>query len=138
MIYTPQMIIGGHANVEGARPMELMDEVRDARKEIVDVDLRLTRRGDRLTIRADKTALDGAVAVQLVRYVPTQTVDILRGENRGHSLTYANVVTSWKTVRNWDGKSALSLLVTVKGDDSIAVILQHAGPARIISAATLN
>ena len=138
VIYTPQMIIAGGQNIEGAHAMKTVDAIRAAEGEGVDVGLRLSRKGDRLTIRADRTNLPDSVSVHLVRYIPEETVKVLRGENRGRTLTYHNVVSSFETLKSWDGRKALNLTTTVKGDDEIAVILQHRGPGQIISAARLN
>lgn len=138
VVYTPQMIIGGRQNVEGAHPMQIMDAISEMENQLVDVGLQIRRRGDRLTVSADKSNLEGAVNVQLVRFSPDQKVKILRGENRGKNLRYSNVVTSWKALRSWDGKSDLKFSLDVEGKDKIAIILQYPGPGQIVAAAQIH
>lgn len=138
VVYTPQMIIGGHTNIEGARKGEINAAIEKARRELSSIDLRLQRRGDRLIIRADRASLNQEAEVHLVRFAPSKTVKILRGENRGRTLTYSNVVTQWETIGDWDGRSNLMLRADVKGDDHIAVLIQYPGPGRMVAAAQLR
>ena len=54
-----------------------------------------------------------------------------RGENRGTTITYTNVVRRWTKIGDWNGK-AQTLTVPVKdlqaGDiDSVAVVVQSGG-----------
>ena len=138
MIYTPQMIVGGVANIEGARPNQLNNALRQMKGAGTNVGLSLSQRGDTLTIRARKTNLSEETVVQLIRFNPKQTVDILRGENRGRTITYSNVVSSWETVATWDGSEDLLLREDVSGQDRVAVIIQNHGPGKIIAAAQLH
>ena len=138
MIYTPQMIVAGGANIEGSRPQLTLNAIQDARAAGKDANIRLSRAGDKLTIRARRIDLSEPVLVQLVRFDPEQEVRILRGENRGRTLTYHNVVTSWDNLGTWDGKKDLNFTREVSGDDNIALILQYRGPGAVIAAAQLN
>ncbi len=138
MVYTPQMIIGGAAHVEGARPMDVMDGIVDAEKWGANVNLRLALRHDLLTIRADALVLEQPVSVHLVRFIPSQSVEIRRGENRGLTLGYSNIVTSLDRLRDWGGTKPLDAQIRTDGDEGIAVILQYPGPGRIIAAAKID
>ena len=137
VIYTPQMIIQGGANLEGTRPAELMNEVMRLRERPAMVLLRVEREANMLTIHANGAPVDiGPISVQLVRYTPQATIAIKRGENRGKTLTYHNIVTSWETLTAWDGRAPLEhRLELAGGDDRAAVILQTEGPGTIIAAA---
>ena len=73
--------------------------------------------------------------VQLVRYMPEQTVEIERGENAGRVVTYRNVVTSWEHVADWAGVEPLDLSTPAPGSEPAVVILQNDGPAAILAAA---
>ncbi|MEM6634787.1 MAG: DUF1223 domain-containing protein [Pseudomonadota bacterium] len=139
VVYTPQMIISGQTSVEGTKPMELMDKIQAAKTRQAPVDLALVRRGGTLTINARAISrVTGPVSVYLVRYAPERTVSIARGENRGRTLTYHNVVTSWVTVGNWDPRRPLSVDVPLRGADETAVIVQQDGPGPVLAAAKLR
>jgi hypothetical protein len=72
----------------------------------------------------------GPMQVSLLRVTPMQSVEIRRGENRGKTLKYANVVSDLQEIALWDGKAPLALNQTVAGDQSVVVIIQgqKAGP----------
>ena len=137
-IYTPQMIVGGQERVEGFRPMQVTELIRRHMREARSVDLQIRRDGDQLRITAQALVpLKGEVRVQLVRYRPSETVEIKRGENAGKTITYHNIVTSWQVLGTWSGAHPLSLDTRAEGDDPVVVILQSDGPAAIVAAARL-
>lgn len=138
-IYTPQFIVGGLDKVEGNDREETGEFIRKHLAAAKDIGLELSRTGNILTIHADaKAALGGNTTVQLVRYIPSQSVNIERGENAGKTITYYNIVKSWQTLGNWTGDKALDLQANVEGDDPLVVIVQHDGPAYIVAAARLD
>ncbi|TAG17059.1 MAG: DUF1223 domain-containing protein, partial [Rhodobacterales bacterium] len=103
------------------------------------VDLTVERKGDVLTIRADADpAPEAPLRVQLVRYMPEETVTIERGENAGKTITYHNIVTSWEGLGEWQANAPLELTAPFGGDQPGAVILQIAGPAEILAAARID
>ncbi|KQI72744.1 hypothetical protein AN191_06980 [Loktanella sp. 5RATIMAR09] len=136
-VYTPQMIINGVEQVVGSRPMQVMDALQ-AQKETGHLfDLTLTRREGAVLITSEPGQA-GEYAVQLVRYKPEETVNIRRGENAGRNLTYANIVTSWEVVAEWDGRSPLAFEAYAEGDSPIVVILQQSTDGPIVGAAVLR
>lgn len=138
-IYTPQFIVGGIDRVEGNRPEETAALIRKHLSVVQDIGLTLDRNGNTLTIRAFAfPSMGGRATVQLVRYTPSETVNIERGENAGKSIKYFNIVTSWQSIGNWSGTDALDLQASVKGGDPIVVIVQQEGPAAIVAAALIE
>ncbi len=139
MIYTPQMIIGGVADVVGNKPMDVLDQIAEARKRQSGVRLDVGRKGSRLVISAtaDHPWPDG-LSVQLVRYQPSQVVKITSGENAGMTMKYTNIVTDWREIATWDGASALSLSTPLKGSQPAVVIIQEPGPGQIVAAVRLR
>jgi hypothetical protein len=139
-IYTPQMIIDGQERVEGHAPEEVAQLLRKHLGTAHSVSLTLERVGDRVTIRAVSPVrfAAGKAKVQLVRYIPSQVVDIERGENAGRTMTYFNVVTSWQVLGDWDGAAPLELSADAKGKQPVVVILQAEGPADVLAAAQLD
>jgi hypothetical protein len=139
MIYTPQMVVGGVDRLVGNDPDAVAAAVRAHADQPRTVRLTLTRVGDRIVIRAVAVPpSDRSYRVQLVRYRDKAVVDIERGENAGHELTYRNIVTSWEHVADWRATEALELAAPAAGPDRAAVIIQADGPAEIIAAAALQ
>ena len=139
VVYTPQMMVGGLDSIVGSDAMALMDGIAAHQSVEPAVRLGLTRHGDVLSISAQVVApIDGPLTVQLVRYMPEETVDIQRGENAGHSISYVNVVTSWETLQSWDGAEPLAIDMPIQGSDPAVVIVQRAGPGLIVAAARLR
>lgn len=145
-IYTPQMIVGGAERVVGARPAELtaLIEAHRAAPARVQMSHRTEAGRHIIELRADPPLDTGAV-VQIVRYAPQARVEILRGENAGRIVDYANVVTAWHAVAEWDGRMPLKLTATIEGEEPAVVIVQAARPGksspvpgRILSAGRLN
>ncbi|WP_395540408.1 DUF1223 domain-containing protein [Neotabrizicola sp. sgz301269] len=135
-IYTPQFIIGGQDRIEGFAPEETAMRLAKHLAKGSPVTLTVTRDGDNLVIHAEADPpLGQAVRVQLVRYMPEQTVEIQRGENAGKTITYRNVVTSWEHVGDWSGQGEYELTASAPGDEPAVVILQNEGPAAILAAA---
>ncbi len=138
-VYTPQFVVGGVDHVIGAKPMDVMDEIRDHASSASGVMVVLTRSGG--TFHIEGTARQGARGpwvVQLVRYTPEQTVSIGRGENAGRTVTYSNVVTSWDVVGQWDGQPTFSADVPARGGAPAVVIVQQTGAGPILAAARLQ
>ncbi len=138
-IYTPQMVIGGDDQIVGARPMDVADAVMKHLHEGPGVAITLEPLDGGMRVVATPTqARLGSMLVQLVRFVPIQTVSIERGENAGKTVTYSNVVTNWEVVGEWGGGAPLDLEIPVPGDDAAAVVLQKVGNGRIVAASRLR
>ena len=138
-IYTPQMIVGGIDRVEGNNPEAVAALILRHLDAPARVRLHLQREGELLRIRAEADPpLDGSVRVQLVRYLPAQTVEIETGENAGRTVTYRNIVTSWEVLGDWGGQAPLAIVAPTPGPEPLAVVLQHEGPGAILAAAALR
>ena len=135
-IYTPQFIIAGQDVVVGAKPMEVMAGIRDHAMHDTGVDLTAVRTANGVRIEATAPARADMV-VQLVRYMPEQSVDVLRGENAGQRLVYSNIVTSWDQIARWNGAAPLALDAVLSGSQPAVVIVQEAGNGPILAAARL-
>lgn len=140
MVYTPQMVVQGQKHVVGNHPKDVAAIIRHYKAREAPVDLSLTRKANgRLVISAQRTGdFAGPVMVHLVHYQARARVDIKRGENRGRSISYANVVRDWKVVGQWNGQSPLHIEERVKGNYGVAVIIQRRGFGPILAAAKLR
>ncbi|MEZ5779900.1 MAG: DUF1223 domain-containing protein [Paracoccaceae bacterium] len=138
-VYTPQMIVGGMDHLVGVRPAELDALIRSHANKAEKVDLRLGRQGGAVQLSATAAAaLPRGSVVQLVRYKPVERVEIRRGENAGRVFDYANIVTEWSQIAEWDGASPLDLRIKAGGSDPVVVIIQEPGPGPILAAARLR
>lgn len=138
MIYTPQMVIDGADHVSGYKPMAVADLIDAHAERDSGVEMDVSRVGATVVIRAVATGVDGPMVVQLVRFDPLNRVEITRGENAGRTFDYANVVTDWQAVAEWDGRAPLDLTADLPGDAPAAVIIQDRGPGIVRAAAQLR
>ncbi|MEL6640291.1 MAG: DUF1223 domain-containing protein [Pseudomonadota bacterium] len=139
-IYTPQFVVGGKDTVVGAKAMTLADQIRAHSMVEMPVSVSMGREENQIAISASWEAEDSSaepMVVQLVRVASEETVDIKRGENAGHSLSYSNIVQSWDVVAEWDGAAPLSLNAEVAEADMYVVIVQAGTNGPILGAAKL-
>lgn len=138
-IYTPQMVIQGVDHVIGTRENEVRHSIAVHRLANRSVDLQISRVGNVLTVKATPTSGNaGATVVQLVRYVPGQSVNIKRGENAGRQIEYINIVVDWQVISNWNGRSTFSKVLTIAGAEPVVVIIQKPDHGAILAAARLQ
>jgi len=124
-VYTPQMIVGGVQAMNGADRGEVFARIAEHAIAPAQVHLRITRdaKGWLIEAEAEPPLSEGAV-VQIVRYRPEIEVVISRGENAGRHAAYANVVTEWASVAEWDGRAPMRFEAVLAGSDRAAVIVQ--------------
>ena len=89
---------------------------------------RLRFAGDTLTVNVPAKDDNTAGEIWLCPITSSVPVKIGRGENRGSTITYTNVVRRWTKLGDWNGK-AQTFNVPLKdvqtGDiDSVAVVVQ--------------
>ncbi|WP_299144873.1 thioredoxin family protein [uncultured Tateyamaria sp.] len=137
-VYTPQMIINGVTDIVGARPMELSKAIADHAAKPSLVDLAVSKSGDAVKISATTGHRGGPLLVHMVRYQHERTANITRGENAGHTLSYANVTQDWKILQEWDGVTDLSLEAQAPGDYPLVVMIQEGRHGPILAAAQIK
>lgn len=137
-IYTPQMVINGSKDVIGNRPMDVSDAVQEYAQKGMVVPLDLARTGSSLRIAAPAQSGMQAADIILVRYTPHQTVSIPRGENAGKDITYTHIVTEWRDIGDWNGRTALSETVNITGNAPVVVLVQAKNHGPILAAARLR
>lgn len=131
-IYTPQMVINGVVQVVGSDRVGIEKAVAKSRKNALSlsVPLNVTVADERLTValpERDRVETAGG-EVWLCPLSGSVSVGIARGENRGRTITYTNVVRRWVKLGTWTGKSENFTVpidaIRFEGVDSVAVILQ--------------
>ncbi len=146
-VYTPQMIINGRHHVIGNRRAEVLRLIEKERQagDCRRVAMSMERRGDMLLVKAgpqpDRLDVHDAT-LWVVTAVPEVTVTIERGENRGRTLRYANVVRRIVPAGMWHGHPLELPLpaeeLFVDGATMCAALLQIEDHGPIIGAARMN
>jgi hypothetical protein len=146
-VYTPQVVVNGSMHALGSD--------RDA----IEAAIALSRKtGMTLSLPVTLSALDGDLRVNVPgggeAHAPAEvwicgllkaaTVAINRGENRGKTITYHNVVRQWVKLGTWDGKGETwNVPVRQFGDEGVdeAVVLVQGGtidkPSAVFGAASV-
>lgn len=146
-IYTPQVFVNGQQQVVGSREGEIRALIQTLKaKGGFEIDVKLD--GDRENLMIDISAgksgemlADGSVSVWLIMYDAEQIVDIQYGDNRGRSLSYANIVRGSQSLGSWSGgqmRVAIDMdRVAEVGADCIAVLVQQGEAGPILGATKL-
>ena len=152
-VYTPQVVINGIVHVLGSDKAAIEKAIAQTRATAAPLTLLVT-----MTIADGKVTVNVPAAkdehqsgeVWLCPIISKAPVEIGRGENRGHTLTYTNVVRRWVKLGDWSGQAAIfSVPLTDLPDadfslqdiDHLAVVVQSgvaAKPGLMLGAATVN
>jgi hypothetical protein len=138
-VYTPQTVINGAAHALGSDRAAIEKAIVKSRQNPQVMSVQVQLDGSRVTITGDP-ALGAPADVFVVGLARAITVMIQRGENKGKTVTYHNVVRSWERLPHWNGKPGSFALPALKreGVDAAAVFVQvdNAGmPGPILGAA---
>ncbi|MDP2411352.1 MAG: DUF1223 domain-containing protein [Pseudolabrys sp.] len=152
-VYTPQVVVNGLSHVLGSDKAAIESAVAQTR-----------RNASPLTVPVQVSVANGIVMVTvaaaagqhrsgevwlcpITNKVP---VTIERGENRGNTVTYSNVVRRWVKLGDWDGTaktfsatvaSLASAKLTLEDVDRLAVLVQGGSPTKpglMLGAATAS
>ena len=134
-VYTPQMIINGRADVVGSRPMDVAKAVMSAKKRTMPVSVKITPSAQGLLVSAVSNGLQvGTYELIAVAITPQAEVEIKRGENRGKTIQYVNVVRDFKSIGQLLNGQARLTVPAIDGA-KLAVFVQAKGQGPIIGAA---
>jgi hypothetical protein len=134
-VYTPQMVIGGRIDVVGSARGRVLDAIELLQDQVV--------AGPELTIADDRLSVGPGeqvdAAIWLVAFDDHHDVAIERGENRGRTLRYHQVVREVTRLGDWHG-GAIELALPLSalgaaGRDGAAIVVQRLGDGAILSAA---
>jgi hypothetical protein len=138
MVFTPQFVVGGTDQVAGPSGMELADLIDLRRSRTPDL-LRVASGAEGRKVMAMEAEQGGQIV--LVTLMPEAQVEILHGENAGHSMTYHNVVAGWDVVADWSGDPA-SFVIPAPAAGMRQVVLAQAvedgKPGAILGAVALD
>lgn len=139
-VYTPQAIVNGRSHHIGSRKQRILDRVGEftGTTNGLTIPIRATAQDGILTVEIDENPGSAHATLYAVYFEPRASVDIRRGENRGRTLDYTNIVRKVEMIgmAGSDGlKAEFSLSdLSAKGYGGCALILQgkieggHPGP----------
>ncbi len=144
-VYTPQIVVNGAMHVLGSDKAAIERTITqtDQKTGVMSVPVSMIVGGDSLSVKIESTESEHHVAeVWLCPLAKVVAVAIGRGENRGRTITYHNVVRSWLKLGDWTGVGSswnvpMSEL-KADGVDAAAVMVQegtHDKPGIILGAA---
>ncbi|HTQ33424.1 MAG TPA: DUF1223 domain-containing protein [Stellaceae bacterium] len=131
-VYTPQIVVNGITHVVGsdrdAVERAIAQSGRDAA--VMSLPVLVATAGGDLTITvAAKAGENAAGEVWLCPLASVIAVAIGRGENRGHTVTYHNVVRAWRKLGDWRGAEATWTVpiaqINTGNIDAAAVLVQE-------------
>ncbi|WP_404934163.1 DUF1223 domain-containing protein [Nitratireductor sp. L15S-10] len=151
-VYTPQAIVNGHRDMNGANRAEVMStlEALAGTAAGLQVDLSLEDTGDSIIVSVGSLPegledKDISAHLVFVDYTPKSTVEIRAGENRGRTIQYRNAVNRIQTIGMWDGtarKFEMPRSELIQKGNGCALLLQRVDgsglPGAILGAIALD
>jgi hypothetical protein len=146
-VFTPQVIVSGSAQALGSDKAQVERAIAQSRRlpTTLSMPLSLTVNDRKLLVNAPEGKSGAERAeVWLCPITKAAPVEITRGENKGRSITYHNVVRRWIKLGEWNGTAAswtvpLSDFQT-DAIDQVAVVVQSgtaAAPGAMLAAAMI-
>jgi hypothetical protein len=145
-VYTPQMVIGGSADIVGSRredALALIETVGAPGNP--GADLTLAINGDVLAVelKAPPEMAGTKATVWLARLLSRREVTIGSGENNGKTITYSNIVRELSSIGAWDGSASATFQAPVRVDggepcDRLAVFVQKDDLGPIVAAGLID
>jgi hypothetical protein len=142
-IYTPQAVINGVAQAIGSDRAGIESAVAQSYSAAspLSVPVAVTVAEQRVSVTIPARDEAAGSEIWLCPVSGQVSVVIGRGENRGRTITYTNVVRRWIKLGTWSGKSETFTVpvdaIKFDGVDAVAVILQNGSstePGPIIGA----
>jgi hypothetical protein len=144
-VYTPQVVVNGAVHAQGSDRAAIERAIAHTRQQAgtLSVPVTLATAGDKVNVKI-AASRDGRTGGEiwlcsLTRSVP---VSIGRGENRGRTITYYNVVRRWVKLGEWNGNERTWSVplsdIAADGVNSVAVLIQGGDtgePGRMLGAA---
>ena len=133
-VFTPEIVVNGHADTVGSNRAELEALIRKAANTSGPA-IRLAK--DTVTVGTGDAKGTGNAEVWLVRFDPSiENVPIARGENSGLTLPHRNVVKQLVKLGGWNG-DAVSYPLPPLAQSGLrdAILLQEGAGGAILAAA---
>lgn len=140
-VYTPQMVVNGISHVLGSDRSAVETRMKETRRQAtvlaVPVTIAVADGTVTVTVASGKS---GSAEVWLCPVTSRANIMIERGENRGNTIAYHNVVRRWYKVGTWSGAAATFTVpiaeftkdkdgAPIANIDSVAVLVQSGAAA---------
>ncbi len=149
-VFTPQAVINGTVHVLGSDKAAIENAIAQTRRAAAPLALpvAMTIADGSVTVSVPAGESAANAEVWLCPITGKAQVKVERGENRGHTLTYYNVVRRWVKLGDWHGQAEKFTLpldklpdadFTLADVDHLAVIVQSGAaskPGLMLGAAT--
>ncbi len=142
-VYTPQVVVDGLKAEVGSDRHGIDRAIVSSAEPVLAVPMTIEEDGGYLHVSIGSAPASakgiGAAGVYILRVMRSRNVEIGRGENSGHSVTYTNVVRAMSKIGDWSGRPLRFDMLELKADGEGYVVLLQAGapdkPAAILAAA---
>jgi hypothetical protein len=143
-VYTPQAVVNGSVHVLGSDRNAIESAIKKTQRlaDALSIAVKLAVDGDRIDVTVPAATRSVASSeVWLCGMTKSVPVAIGRGENRGRTVTYHNVVRKWVRLGPWAGTTQTWTVPKNEfgdGVDSVAVLIQAGtaeSPGTILGAA---
>ena len=128
-VYTPQAIVNGVKYAVGSDAQQISAALRNHPSSEPEIPLAVKRDGESISV--DVGAGQGKATVWMLSVVRKVEVKIVKGENKGETITYFNVVRSWRNLGAYSGtpiKTSIPVTELTKNDaDFVVVFVQNGG-----------
>ena len=139
VVYTPQMIVHGVADVPGYRTALIEQAIDEAGARKRDADIVIAAKDGMLAATITTEGRPMPCTIWVASYDREATVDIRRGENAGETITYHNVVEKLMRVGRWPGSNSQTIDLPQPGaGEGVAVWLQDDRTGRILAASFIE
>lgn len=134
-VYTPQMIVNGAAQMNGADEKKVRDALIAA-PPVATIALQKDVGG---SVRLQLPAMPGIQArIKILGYHRSVRQPIAAGENAGRTLSYANAVTGLDDIMPWQGEALIFSFSPSVAADAYAVLAEDVRTGRILAAGKIE
>ncbi len=129
-VYTPQAVINGSAHAVGSDRAAIEAVIKKTRQHAstLSVPIKLTLSDEKLDVAVEASKEAANAEVWLCAIAKAVPVAIGRGENRGHTVVYHNVVRRWVKLGAWNGTAQTFSVPKSElkrdGVDTVAILVQ--------------
>ena len=135
VVYTPQIIVHGTADVPGYRPDLIGQAIEAAGSAPRKAGIAISTGGGMLKAAIRVNGPTRPCTIWMATYRVEASVAIERGENAGRTITYHNVVEKLMRVGPWQGGTEQSLdLPQPRPGEGVAIWLQDDATGQVLSA----
>jgi hypothetical protein len=138
-VYTPEAVVDGLYDAVGSDKNAIERAIEEGLSHTHALSVRAQMHEENGVLDIEIGRGIGSAGVYVLRVAKSRSVEISRGENSGHRVTYTNVVRAIRKVGDWSGAPLNIKLMELRADDEGYVMLLQRGsedqPGAILAAA---